>query len=92
MVALGPAHLVWGSCSTATSPNYSELKIQENSTVLYRDNRIIWGGGSETRCLCVALDVLELALYTRLALNSKDLPASASLSAGIKGLYYQQLA
>lgn len=46
LVALGPAHLVWSSFSTATSPNYSELKIPE-STVLYRSNRVIWGIGRE---------------------------------------------
>ena len=48
LVALGPAHLVGSSFSTAMSPNYSELRIPE-STVLYRNNRVIWGLGDSER-------------------------------------------
>ena len=38
----------------------------------------------ETGFLCVALAALELSLYTRLASNSRDLPASASYMLELK--------
>lgn len=44
------------------------------------------GGFPRWRFLCVALVVLKLVLLTRLFLNLRDLPASATGRAGIKGL------
>jgi hypothetical protein len=40
----------------------------------------------ETEFLCVALAVLELTTYTRLALNSQNSPCLWFLNAGIKGV------
>jgi hypothetical protein len=52
-----------------------------------------WGGveGVNTGLLCVALAVLYLALWTRLALNTQRSTASF-LSASIKGIHHHCLA